>query len=77
MRFADFALEPSGGYVKDWHFKQTFPLDAARLVPTPRLFRDDWLNGYANAARCSDYEFVYVGGAGTTTHLHTDVVSNP
>jgi len=91
MSFADFAQAPKGGYVKDWHFRAAFPVDAAKMVPTPPLFRDDWLNGYArrhapshNGAgvdendthRSSDYEFVYVGGAGTATHLHTDVVSD-
>jgi len=90
MRFADFAQDPSGGYVKDWHFRAAFPSDAADMVPTPPLFQDDWLNSYArrhdvsssgadinddDKHRSSDYEFVYLGGAGTATHLHTDVVS--
>jgi hypothetical protein len=90
MSFADFAQAPKGGYVKDWHFRAAFPVDAAKMVPTPPLFQDDWLNGYARRHACShgaavevndnyrssDYEFVYVGGAGTATHLHTDVVSD-
>jgi hypothetical protein len=87
---ADFNLEESGGvggggYVKDWHFHRTFPADAARLIPTPRLFSDDWLNGFArapaddalSASTCrSGYEFVYVGPAGSGTRLHADVAGS-
>lgn len=75
MLLADFDLL-SKGYIKDFHFRAVFPSEANRLVPTPALFTDDWLNDYADATGCADYHFLYCGGAGTGTHLHADVLGS-
>lgn len=43
----------------------------------PALFRDDWLNWYWQTCRtkdCDDYSFLYVGGPGSFTAMHHDVV---
>ncbi|KAI8058144.1 hypothetical protein BDF22DRAFT_602600, partial [Syncephalis plumigaleata] len=60
-------------YLKDWHFQRTFPHEP--LYTPPDLFADDWLNRYWDQRKDvdDDYRFVYMGGNGTWTPLHTDV----
>jgi hypothetical protein len=66
-------------------FRSSFVEEAQRLIPTPRLFVDDWLNEYANTNSgdtssqpklASDYHFMYLGGKGSSTHLHADVLGS-
>ncbi|KAI9599447.1 hypothetical protein BDF19DRAFT_419007 [Syncephalis fuscata] len=60
-------------YLKDWHFQRTFPHEPL-YSPSP-LFQDDWLNRFwdQRVDIDDDYRFVYMGGDGTWTPLHTDV----
>ena len=78
MRFGDFASlmardgdgdGGTAGYVKDWHFRLDFPDEAERLMPVPAFFEDDWLNEFVRSAMrpATDYHFIYLGGAGSTT----------
>ena len=76
MEIAHFASELHLGkslYAKDWHL---FQMCSTRLYKTPEPFRDDWLNWYWRNCRKNDddYRFVYIGGRGTKTYVHHDVI---
>ena len=68
-------------YLKDWHFAKDFPsYDLYRCLS---FFLDDWLNEWYdshnnnnNSSSSSDYRFVYLGPANTSTPLHTDVLKS-
>lgn len=72
-------------YLKDWHFAKEHQQYCA--YKTPRYFDDDWLNDWFEKdrggvsdsfsdlpERDADYKFCYLGGAGSFTRLHTDVI---
>ena len=66
-------------YCKDWTFAEDFPDYPA--YETPPHFADDWLNEYWDeqrvkgvGRRLGSHRFVYVGGKGTDTPLHADVL---
>jgi hypothetical protein len=68
-------------YLKDWHFVAQWP--DYRAYTCPALFSDDWLNLWLDAGgsghlgdgvATSDYRFVYLGPAGSSTPLHADVL---
>ncbi|KAJ1459510.1 hypothetical protein M885DRAFT_511525 [Pelagophyceae sp. CCMP2097] len=59
-------------YLKDWHFSKRHSDQYA--VPPP--FSQDWLGDWCNASGMEDYKFCYVGGKGTVTGLHADVVGS-
>jgi len=69
-----------GLYAKDLHFdllckKYGMTVPVSANVPT--IFRDDWLNWYYQVCRSEDrddYSFLYVGGEGSLTGVHHDVV---
>ncbi|KAI1307259.1 2-oxoglutarate and iron-dependent oxygenase JMJD4 [Halotydeus destructor] len=61
-------------YLKDWHFVRDFPCYEAYQVP--EFFKNDWLNYYWEhkaSEKRDDYKFVYIGPAGTSTPVHSDV----
>ncbi len=60
------------GYLKDWHYR----LDGAgEAAPTPKWFRDDWLNEYLVHVGVTDYHFIYLGPKSSRTLLHADVLN--
>jgi hypothetical protein len=65
-------------YLKDWHAAAEHP--DYKAYTTPPQFAGDALNAYYDARRASsaveasDYRFVYVGPAGSSTPLHSDVL---
>jgi hypothetical protein len=61
-------------YAKDWHFFQFPDMDLTYEVPD--VFADDWLNVYWQRVRggVDDYRFLYIGGPGTSTNVHHDVL---
>ena len=76
-----------GLYAKDIHIDQllaSLPSTSSsrsthirQVYTVPALFRDDWLNWYWQTCRskdCDDYSFLYVGGPGSFTAMHHDVV---
>ncbi|KAI9254477.1 hypothetical protein BDA99DRAFT_485790 [Phascolomyces articulosus] len=73
MTFEEFIkLWPDGRYyLKDWHFVRAYPEYQAYEVP--HIFADDWMNEYWLQENKDDYRFVYMGGDGTFTPLHSDV----
>ncbi len=79
MVFDDFLkrleLNPSLPlYAKDIHLARTHNM--SKLYHVPDLFVDDWLNYYCTKFTDDDYRFLYIGGDGTRTALHRDVVSS-
>lgn len=75
-------------YAKDWHLyrqhRSAYPAEPP-LYRTPALFCSDWLNEYLEdssvedeerACLGDDYRFVYLGGTGTWTGLHSDVFNS-
>jgi hypothetical protein len=77
-----------GAYIKDWHMLKStssdWALTSAPLYQVPLYFADDWLNAYCDSGMPgvimgndmvhSDYRFCYLGGPGTFTALHHDVM---
>jgi hypothetical protein len=77
MPFSDFlnGMEAGKqGYARDIHIMKHFP--RSDIYSCPSLFRDDWLNFKLDAQGNDDYKFVYIGGDGTRTGLHKDVVAS-
>ncbi|KAJ3170101.1 hypothetical protein HDU87_008818, partial [Geranomyces variabilis] len=89
MRFAEFLDRVRSGealYLRDWHLVRELRMRAAarargdekeeeeRFYDCPPWFRDDWLNGFLDLDGEDDYRFVYIGGPGTSTLLHCDVL---
>lgn len=70
-------------YGKDWHFclPQNRSHDARHIEPAfssafvpPAAVREDWLNWYSDLRGNDDFRFLYIGGPGTRTGLHYDVL---
>jgi hypothetical protein len=61
-------------YAKDWHFFQ-IP-NTNHMYEIPSLFNDDWLNAYWQRVKggAGDYRFLYIGGKGSVTNVHHDVL---
>ncbi|CCG83363.1 JmjC domain-containing protein 1 [Taphrina deformans PYCC 5710] len=77
MSFSDFLDGMEAGqqnYARDIHVMKHFPQND--IYSCPPLFRDDWLNFKLDAEGNDDYKFVYIGGDGTRTKLHKDVVAS-
>ncbi|XP_022079335.1 jmjC domain-containing protein 4-like isoform X2 [Acanthaster planci] len=61
-------------YLKDWHFKKSFP--DYKAYRTPVFFTSDWMNEYWDkrpGQTSDDYRFVYMGPKGSWTPFHADV----
>ena len=75
-------LRGAGAYIKDFHFLCADPVSVSTAYAVPYLFCDDSLNAHFDAAASSaggassDYRFLYIGGAGSWTPLHHDVLSS-
>jgi len=69
-----------GLYAKDLHIDlEQRRRGAGPLYPVPFAFKDDWLNWYWHTCRAGeqpgdDYSFLYVGGPGSRTAVHHDVL---
>ncbi|GBG29721.1 Protein-lysine N-methyltransferase EEF2KMT [Hondaea fermentalgiana] len=64
------------GYLKDWHWAAARErLDGEQPFTVPRWFENDWLNDFCAQGDLneSDYRFLYLGPAGSSTGLHHDV----
>ncbi len=76
------AADGGGAYLKDWHFAQEYPAEAADAYAPPRALPPDWLNGWWRGPRSAwradptvdDFRFLYLGGRDTWTALHHDVL---
>ena len=63
-------------YVGDWHLARTVLQPQGpgqRFYTTPDIFKDDWMNAYYTTYTTDDFQFVYIGAAGTFTPLHQGV----
>jgi len=77
MPFKEFLDGMEAGrrdYARDIHVMKHFP--EHNIYTCPTLFRDDWLNFQLDNEGNDDYKFVYIGGDGTRTKLHKDVVAS-
>ena len=75
--FGEFLANMQEGaqdYARDMHFVRDFP--NLKFYTCPDLFKDDWLNFKLDEDSKDDYRFVYVGGNGTRTNLHKDVIAS-
>lgn len=61
-------------YCKDWHLQKQSDQSQALFYSTPIYFQSDWLNEKCLAENEDDFRFVYMGGDGTNTPLHMDVL---
>jgi len=67
----------NGIYLKDWHASANLRASLSPpLYSVPLAFADDWFDWFWRRCRGSqdDYRFVYIGGIGSSTHFHHDVV---
>ena len=80
MRFDEFvrlwrdAETTAGYYCKDWHLQQMVDPSHPLFYSVPEYFQSDWLNETCLADKQDDFRFVYMGGNGTHTPLHMDVL---
>ena len=80
MRFDEFVNfwrnkeTTSEYYCKDWHLQQMCDQTTPLFYSIPIYFQSDWLNEKCLAEGEDDFRFVYMGGDGTTTPLHMDVL---
>lgn len=56
-------------YLRDWHLFR----EKGEFYEVPKCFVD-WMDGYQRSERKDDFRFVYWGGKGSWTPLHTDVL---
>jgi hypothetical protein len=62
-------------YCKDWHLQQMLDRsEKPTFYSVPSYFQSDWLNETCLADNQDDFRFVYMGGHGTNTPLHMDVL---
>ncbi|CAF2104237.1 unnamed protein product [Rotaria magnacalcarata] len=61
-------------YCKDWHLQKMSDETKPLFYSTPTYFQSDWLNEKCLAENEDDFRFVYMGGDGTNTPLHMDVL---
>ena len=62
-------------YCKDWHLQKTVDQNGtAPFYTVPIYFQSDWLNESCLSEGKDDFRFVYMGGNGTHTPLHMDVL---
>ena len=62
-------------YCKDWHLQKILGDDGSTpFYAVPIYFQSDWLNESCLADGKDDFRFVYMGGNGTHTPLHMDVL---
>lgn len=64
--------ESSSIYLKDVHLERDCGESFYRV---PSCFEPDWMNHYQKTVRQDDFRFVYWGGKGSWTPLHTDVLA--
>ena len=75
MRIREFltTLHDEGtGYLKDFHLHRASP---GWYAPPPGL-DDDWLNRFCDREGRDDFRFLYLGGDGSRTPLHADVLAS-
>ena len=75
MRVREFltTLDDEGaGYLKDLHLHRASP---GWYMPPPGL-DDDWLNRFCDREGRDDFRFLYLGGDGSRTSLHADVLAS-
>ena len=71
-------------YLKDWKFNTSTDAagdgEVSPLFVTPSYFQEDWLNAALSSSSTSSskgaYNFCYLGPAGTSTRLHSDVLQS-
>lgn len=64
-------------YCKDWHLQKSIQDNSEELFyETPIYFQSDWLNEMCLANNQDDFRFVYMGGSGTFTPHHMDVLGS-
>lgn len=61
-------------YLKDFHFYKETP--KGRRYNLPKVLQDDFLNEYFDYLGLDDYRFMYLGGDGTFTPMHHDVLKS-
>ena len=61
-------------YCKDWHLQKMSDQSNSLFYSVPIYFQSDWLNEKCLAQNEDDFRFVYMGGDGTTTPSHMDVL---
>jgi hypothetical protein len=61
-------------YCKDWHLQKQCDETKPLFYSIPIYFQSDWLNEKCLAENEDDFRFVYMGGDGTNTPLHMDVL---
>ena len=59
-------------YLKDFHLHRASP---GWYAPPPGL-DDDWLNRFCDREGRDDFRFLYLGGDGSRTPLHADVLAS-
>jgi len=60
-------------YLKDWHFRRD---GGGNWYAPPPGLDDDWLNRHCDRRGADDFRFCYLGGAGSRTPLHADVLAS-
>ena len=64
-------------YCKDWHLQKVLEQQELPSVYTvPIYFQSDWLNEMCLVENQDDFRFVYMGGDGTFTPEHIDVLAS-
>lgn len=80
MRFDEFvnlwrnSVTTEEYYCKDWHLQKQFDSTKSLFYSLPIYFQSDWLNEKCLEENEDDFRFVYMGGNGTSTPLHMDVL---
>ncbi|CAF1053116.1 unnamed protein product [Rotaria sp. Silwood1] len=80
MRFDEFVNlwrnneTTSEYYCKDWHLQKISDETKTLFYTVPNYFQSDWLNEKCLAENEDDFRFVYMGGNGTNTPVHMDVL---
>ena len=59
-------------YLRDWHL--SLEMDET-FYDVPQCFLPDWMDLFMRMDRKDDFRFVYFGGVGSWTGLHTDVLA--
>lgn len=61
-------------YCKDWHLQKMSDENKPLFYSIPIYFQSDWLNEKCLNENEDDFRFVYMGGDGTNTPSHMDVL---
>lgn len=69
--FLEKIEEGKAVYLRDWHLVK----EKGEFYEVPECFVPDWMDEYQREKRGDDFRFVYVGGRGSWTPQHTDVLA--